>query len=567
MGVGHDGGSGMTLAGSRASVIVIGGGLAGISAAVGLADSGLDVTLLEARPWLGGATCSFARRGLTIDNGQHAFLRCFAAYRDLLARLGVTASCSLQDRLDLTVLGPDGTARLQRSGLPAPLHLARSLAGYRLLPATERAKVAAAAIALQVGGAGGRPDRSFGDWLARHGQDERTRRMVWDPLSLAALNVSPGRTDAGLAARVIRTALLAGRGNADLGIPSVPLSKLHGAPAAALLSQLRVTVRLGVRAVAVRASQASGFDVQLAYGHGADGHGGGTPPGVVREQVFENGPTEISAAGIVLAVPAWDAAALVPETLTADAAAWSGLEPSPVVSLHVIYSSRVTSLPFAGAVSAPLHWVVDKTAAAGLHAGQYLAATVRAADAYVDTPAAQLRAEFLPALERLFPAAADATVLDFFVTRERRATVAPSPGSRRLRPARDAGPAGFAVAGAWTDSDWPDTMEGAVRSGQSAARKLIADLRGRGGRAAVVASHGTGSPVVGSPVVGSPVVGSSIAGRSVAGNLVVGGPEVGSSVAGSSVAGRTAAGPGRATTESPAKPSAEVAEAEMTSAT
>jgi squalene-associated FAD-dependent desaturase len=537
MGVGHDGGSGMTLAGSRASVVVIGGGLAGISAAARLADAGLDVTLLEARPWLGGATCSFARRGLTIDNGQHAFLRCFAAYRDLLARLGVTASGSLQDRLDLTVLGPDGTARLQRSGLPAPLHLARSLAGYRSLSATERAKVAAAAIALQVGGARGRAGRSFADWLARHGQDERTRRMVWDPLSLAGLNVSPERADAGLAAGVIRTALLAGRGNADLGIPSVPLSKLHGAPAAALLSQLRVTVRLGVRAVAVRASQPSGFDLQLAYGHGAYGHGGGTPPGVVREQVFEHGPTQISAAGIVLAVPAWDAAALVPEALTADAAAWSSLEPSPVVSLHVIYGSRVTPLPFAAAAGAPLHWVVDKTAAAGLHAGQYLAATVRAADAYVDTPAAQLRAEFLPVLERLFPAAADATVLDFFVTRERRATVARPPGSQRLRLVRDAWPSGFAVAGAWTDTDWPDTMEGAVRSGQSAARKLIADLPGRGGGAPVVASPGVGSPGVGSPVVGS------------------------------SVAGGTGLEPGQATTESPAKPSAEVAEAEMTSAT
>ena len=192
MGVGYDGGLGMTLTGNRASVVVIGGGLAGISAAIGLADAGLDVTLLEGRAWLGGATCSFVRRGLTIDNGQHVFVRSCVAYRDLLARLGVTGSCSLQDRLDLIVLGLDATARLRRSGLPAPLHLARSLASYRPLSVAERARVATAAIALQFADLAG-DDRSLDDWLARHGQNEHARRMLWDLLSLSALNVSGAR--------------------------------------------------------------------------------------------------------------------------------------------------------------------------------------------------------------------------------------------------------------------------------------------------------------------------------------------------------------------------------------
>jgi uncharacterized protein with NAD-binding domain and iron-sulfur cluster len=197
---------------------------------------------------------------------------------------------------------------------------------------------------------------------------------------------------------------------------------------------------------------------------------------VTREQVFDQGPAEINAAGIVLAVPPWEAVPLVPDSLAADAVRWSELRPSPVVSMHVIYDSQVTSLPFAAVVGAPVHWVTDKTAAAGLHTGQYLAACVRAADAYVDKPASELRAEFVPALARLFPVAASATVTDFFVTRERRATIAHVPGSQRLRPTADIGPAGFAVAGAWTDTGWPDTMEGAVRSGQAAARKLVAEL-------------------------------------------------------------------------------------------
>jgi squalene-associated FAD-dependent desaturase len=498
MGVGHDGGSGMTRTRNRASVVVVGGGLAGISAAIGLADAGLDVTLLEGRPWLGGATCSFARRGLTIDNGQHVFLRSCVAYRDLLARLGVTASCSLQAGLDLTVLGPETTAKLRRSGLPAPLHLARSLAGYRLLSRAERAKVAAAALALQFVDGTGQPDCSLGDWLARRGQDERARRLVWDQLALSALNVGAERADLQLAASAIGAALLGGRSNADLGIPSVPLSKLHGAPAAALLSQLRVRVRLGVRATAVRVRPAGGYEVQLAHGPQA-----GTAPAVrAREPVFGAGPAQINATGIVVAVPVFDAVTLMPDGLAAAAATWSRLEPSPVISLHVIYGSRVTRLPFAAVVGAPVHWVVDKTAAAGLHAGQYLAASIRAADAYVDRPAAELRAEFLPVLEQLFPAAAQATLVDFFVTRERRATIAHLPGSQRLRPAAGTGPVGFAVAGAWTDTGWPDSMEGAVRSGLAAAQKLAAELP---------APRPASRRAAGSALLDRPVVDSTVA--------------------------------------------------------
>lgn len=452
------------------SVVVIGGGLAGISAAIGLADAGLDVTLLEARPWLGGATCSFGRRGLTIDNGQHAFLRCCVTYRELLARLGVTASSPLQDRLGLTVLAPDAAALVHRSRLPAPLHLARSLTGYRLLSAGERARAAAAAIALQFVDAD-RDDRSFGQWLARHGQGEWARRAFWDLLSLSALNVEADRADLPLAAAAISTALLAGRGNADLGVPLVPLSQLHGSPATALLRQLGVTVRLGVQATALRARPDGGYDVRLGY----------AAPAGDREPVYEHGPTEITAAGIVLAVPAWDAAALAPTPLTAEAANWASLRPSPVVSLHVIYGCRVTELPFAAVVDSPVHWVVDKTQSAGLRSGQYLAASVRAADEYVDASVASLRSELLPALECLFPAAAGATVTDFFVTKERRATIAHVPGSRRARATAAAMPA-FAVAGAWTDTGWPDTMEGAVRSGRSAAQKLIDELPGRRAR-------------------------------------------------------------------------------------
>jgi len=466
----------MTLADNRADVVVVGGGLAGISAAIELAEAGLSVVLLEARPWLGGATWSFARRGLTIDNGQHAFIRGCEAYRDLLAKLGVLSSVEIQDRLDLSVLGaasrqaPFSQLALRRSGLPAPLHLATALAGYRHLTGAERVKAGAAALALRLtalrSGAG--RDQSFGEWLVQHGQDENARRMFWDLLSVAGLGLPSGEADLGLAAAAIRAAL-AGRQNADIGIPVVPLSRLHASPVVRLLNRLGSRILLGVRASACQSSRSGGYEVVVAP---AAPSSSAAPASSARPRV-------VHAAAVVLAVPAWEAAALAPAELAADAAAWARLTPSPVVSLHVFYASKVTSLPFAAVVDSPVRWVIDKTGPAGLHAGQYLAASVPAADRFVDLPSSRLRAELLPELDRLFPAASDAEVEDFFTTRERRAFIRQIPGAARLR-ARPPGLRGLAVAGAWTDTGWPDTMEGAVRSGLGAAWKVLSDVGGSG---------------------------------------------------------------------------------------
>jgi squalene-associated FAD-dependent desaturase len=462
----------MTSAQSRADVVVVGGGLAGITAAVDLAEAGLSVAVLEARPWLGGATCSFARRGLTIDNGQHAFLRCCRAYQDLLAKLGVARSVAIQDRLELAVLGAvaeglDGPLTVRRSVLPAPLHLAGALAGYRLLPKGERLKAAAAMAAVRFAGFGSpaTDDISLAEWLSARGQDENARRLFWDLLSTAALGLTADQADLWLALSAIRTVVLSKRGNADIGVPAVPLSRLHSGPASALLSDLGVRVLLGVRAAAIQLSYRGGYDIWLDPA---------APGGQGR--VLAGHPNALHAAGVVLAVPAWEAAALAPAELSGEVERWARLEAMPVLSLHVIYGSRVTALPYATAVDSPVRWVIDKTVPAGLHAGQYLAASVPAADSYVDLPASQLRIELLPELGRLFPAAIDAEVQDFFITRERRAQIRQVPGSQRLRASQPAGLPALALAGAWTDTGWPDTMEGAVRSGHSAARKVLTEL-------------------------------------------------------------------------------------------
>jgi uncharacterized protein with NAD-binding domain and iron-sulfur cluster len=505
-------------------VVVIGGGLAGMTAAIGLREAGVAVTLLEARPRLGGATSSFTRGDLVIDNGQHVFLRCCTAYQELLARLGMTGSVAMQDRFDVTVLTPpaDGApgrrARLRRSALPAPLHLAGALGRYGLLSPVERLKVGRAALALRFADPASErlDDQRLGDWLGARGQGERARRRLWDLFIISALNIAGDDASAALSATVIKTGLLGRKDAADLGIAAIPLGDLHGKAGAALLGRLGADVRIGVKAVSIEPVAGGGFRVRAAGGDadrrlgpasaspsgtavmsgsvtGNDDHRGEAPR--LADAAEETGDTDASGAAdetsgageagevltadaVVLAVPAWVAARLLPAGSAVPP--WAQLEGSPIVNVHVHYDRRVTELPFAAALDSPVQWVFDKTRAAGATTGQYLAVSLSAADSFVDVPAARLREQFLPALEQLFPAAADARVLDFFVTRERRATFRQGPGTGRLRPGAQTPVPGLALAGAWTDTGWPDTMEGAVRSGQNAAACVISGLTAAG---------------------------------------------------------------------------------------
>jgi squalene-associated FAD-dependent desaturase len=447
------------------SVVVIGGGLAGITAAIALREAGIAVTLFEARPRLGGATSSFSRGELTVDTGQHVFLRCCTSYQELLGQLGVTGSVTLQDRFDVTVLSPGRQARLRRSALPAPLHLGRALLGYRFLSLPERLRVGQAALALRGldPAQPGLDGQRLGTWLGARGQNENARRRLWDLFIVSSLNIDGDQANVSLAATVLKTALLSDAGAADIGVPAVSLGDLHGQAAARLLDRLGARVRLAAKAAAVERGPDGGFRVRVTSG--TDGTGDAATGGEL-----------IAADGVILAVPAGPAARLAGAAGVAGAARWDDLGTSPIVNVHVVYDRRVTRLPFAAAVDSPVQWVFDKTATSGLQAGQYLAISLSAADSYVDVPTAALRERFLPALADLFPAAAGARVTDFFVTRERRATFRQAPGCGALRPGAATSLPGLLVAGAWTDTGWPDTMEGAVRSGRTAAQELINEL-------------------------------------------------------------------------------------------
>ena len=434
-------------------IVVAGGGLAGITAALACADAGAEVTLLEARARLGGATHSFRRHGLRVDNGQHVFLRCCTAYRALLERVGSSPLTQLQPRLDIPVLAPGRRAGLRRDELPAPLHLARALARYPLLSPRDRLRAVPAALALS------RLDptdpaldrRTFGDWLEERRQSPRAVEALWDLIGLPTLNLPAREASLALAVKVFRTGLLDERSAADIGIPRAPLGVVHGEAAARALAEAGAEVRLRapVRGVHVEGGRVRGVET-------------------------EEGLVETDA--VILATPPDAAAALVPPESGVDEAALGRLGTSPIVNVHVVYDRRVTDLDFAAAVGTPVQWVFDRTGPSGLEEGQYLAISLSGARQYERKKTEELRSLFLPALELLFPAAAAGRVRTFFVTRERAATFRQAPGSASLRPGPRTRVPGLVLAGAWTDTGWPATMEGAVRSGRFASRVALEEL-------------------------------------------------------------------------------------------
>jgi squalene-associated FAD-dependent desaturase len=445
--------------------VVIGGGLAGITAALALAEAGNEVTLLEAKPRLGGATMSFDRDGLTVDTGQHIFLRCCTSYQGLLDRMGVAGHAPLQPRFDVTILTPAADpkkhrTRMRRTGLPAPLHLLPAMSRYPLISYAERLRLSAAALPMRRVRLDdpATDEVRFGDWLASHGQSERTRRALWDLFSVASINVPGDDASLALAAKVVQTGLLGNAGAADIGVPTRPLGELHGTAAAKKLSELGATVRLNTKVAAID-SDGSAFIVRLGRGTAED----------------------IPADAVVLAVPHQAAAKLIPAGALPEetVAGWAGLGAAPIVNVHVIYDRTVMDVPFAAAVDSPVQWVFDRTEISGASGAfgadaQYLAISLSAADEYVDRSVTSLREEFVPALAALFPAAREATVREFFVTRERNATFRGVPGTAKLRPQSATRIPGLVIAGSWTDTGWPDTMEGAVRSGLNAIVALHA---------------------------------------------------------------------------------------------
>jgi len=439
-------------------VAVVGGGLAGITAALDCADAGADVTLYEARPRLGGATFSFRRNGYWLDNGQHVALRCCTAYRGLLAKLGTDAHLELQPRLRVPVLDAGGSsATFARTALPAPLHLAGALLRYRHIPVRDRlAAVRAVAALRSLDLSDPRLDElAFGQWLRSHGQSRQAIDRLWDLIALPTLNLHAEDASLGLAAFVFRTGLIDESDACDLAVPTVPLSRLHGDAAARALRSRGVSVKLRAKVERVR------------------------PAGDLFELELREGSVDADA--VISAVPHHAAPALLPDgVVPADTAERLGT--SPIVNVHLHYDRRVLHEPVVAAVSSPVQWIFDRTSSSGVEDGQLLSISLSAAHDELQHPQARLVETCAGALALMLPRARHAKLIRGMVTREPTATFRAAPGTARLRPPARTPVPGLALAGAWTGTGWPATMEGAVRSGSAAAAAVLSDAPRRRAR-------------------------------------------------------------------------------------
>jgi hydroxysqualene dehydroxylase len=392
-------------------VAVVGGGLAGLSAALELMDLGVEVTLYEARPTLGGAVQTLPEREgdpqPPPDNGQHIALGCFTEYLRFLARVGESDSY-LRKRLALPVI--DEHSRVSAIN---PL----TLLGYRHLPLRDRLRLPLVLLRLRTAPATG----TFGDVLRRAGASDVSIDRFWDVFIRPALNLPTDEVDGEAGLFTVRTALLGPRANADLVLPLRPLGWMHGDAAGRVLGD-RVRLETKIESL-----------------------------------------DDVDADAIVVATPPRESARLLGEEPP-------GLEDSPIVSVHLWFERKLLSTPLAALLGSDAHWVFDRGALTGHEPerGQYLTVVASGVPELLEVRGKGLVDRIAGQLtERL----GNAELLWSRVSREPYATIALRPGASRpgVRTERP----NVVRAGAWTDTGWPATMESAVRSGRIAAQQLL----------------------------------------------------------------------------------------------
>ena len=443
-------------------VAVVGGGLAGLAAGCALAGSGFRVTLFERRPYLGGRASSYQHPGTgeVVDNCQHVLLGCCTNLIQFYERLGVEDKIRWYDRL--TFLEPGGRASvIEPSILPAPLHNAPAFLRGACLNLSDKLTIgmAMAALAPAIPRDTG---ETFLAWLRRHAQTKQAIERFWKPVLVSALNEELDRMSVPYAAQVVRESFLKSASAGRMGVPTVPLTDLYGVAGDYIAGHGgEIRLRCSVESFVTEPDQV---------------------------KLLQSGE-ETSFDFVVFAVPFDVLSRILPQTSGANPLrqALARFDTSPITGIHLWFDRQITELDHAVLLDRTIQWMFHKSKLLGRNEnGSYIELVVSSSKTLVEKSRAEIVELALAELREFFPGARDAKLVKSTVIKEVHATYSPRPGVDVYRPRPETVWPRVFLAGDWTATGWPATMEGAVRSGYMAAES-VARIAGIGDASFLVA--------------------------------------------------------------------------------
>src|ERR1700722_8752152 len=442
----------MTQESSQSTVAIAGGGLAGLAAACALADSGFCVTVFERRPYLGGRASSYEHPGTgeVVDNCQHVLFRVCTNLVEFYRRIGVEDKIRWYD--EMTFIEPGGrTSVMRASPLPAPLHTAPSFLRFPFLDAKDKFAISRAIAALILTA---QPDtgRSFQEWLLRHRQTPNAIERFWKPILVSALSEDLDLISISYAAQVVRESMKSPKAR-HMGVPSIPLTDLY--------NRAGDYIRARGGEIRLRTSLET-FSAE---------------PSQVRLRVSDN---EEEFDFLILALPFNTLASVLPEAQEAPPLRekLSHFASCPITGIHLWFDRQITDLDHAVLLDRTIQWMFNKsrlltTRGEANSSGSYIELVVSASKSLIDKSKTEIVDLASKEVREFFPDARTANLVKSTVIKEVHATYSPRPGIDAYRsPQSTAWPRVF-LAGDWTATGWPATMEGAVRSGYLAAESLI----------------------------------------------------------------------------------------------
>ena len=440
-------------------VLICGGGLSGLAAALRCTEAGLDTALAEQTGSLGGRCSSYidAATGDVVDNGQHVLL---GAYRATMKYLGMVGSCGhLRSRsaLHLPLIDPHlGYVPFTISALPRPFHLTAGMLKFRLLPWNERRRLLNVGLHLYRWNKALEAELScltVEEWLIAAGQSELARRSLWYPIAVSVMNEEPDRASALLFARSLRTAFLGGRADSAILLPDVGQTELYVAPAERILAERKCRVWKGEEVVSVEPAPRGGYRVRMKGGR------------------------LITASSVIMTVPPYSLGKVLPGPLRSvmPFASLNRIGSSPIVSVHLWFDEEIMEMDFAGCIGRSVQWVFNRRRITAHRGGPpgYLSCVISGARRFIGEPKEKLIAMAVDDIGEFFCRGRKPRTVHAIVIKEKRATFSPTNDVERLRPGTITPLRNYFLAGDWTATGLPATIEGAVASGFAAAEAAI----------------------------------------------------------------------------------------------